>query len=205
MVSTTSMKSGSGTRVKEMNTTTIYSQQPLKQKTNMDFVYKVEKLLDLKPVDQLALRKSDEASSYLETPWSECNKPEGWWRIADKDDMVLLVAQKSLQHIENCDLPKPTQTVHYMKDLFSSIENLDASEIFQSSFGIYNANEYSHDSCSTGSSDDMNLPFGERGCLLHDSEKLYRQGAVQARTLFYLSASSYVVSSHCTVSYLYSP
>lgn len=205
MVSTASMKSGSGTRVKEMNTTTIYSQQPLKQKTNMDFVYKVEKLLDLKPVDQLALRKSDEASSYLETPWSECNKPEGWWRIADKDDMVLLVAQKSLQHIENCDLPKPTQTVHYMKDLFSSIENLDASEIFQSSFGIYNANEYSHDSCSTGSSDDMNLPFGERGCLLHDSEKLYRQGAVQARTLFYLSASSYVVSSHCTVSYLYSP
>ncbi|CAL9756147.1 unnamed protein product, partial [Musa acuminata subsp. burmannicoides] len=149
LVSTASMKSGSGTRVKEMNTTTIYSQQPLKQQTNMDFVYKVENLLDLKPVDQLALRKSDEASSYLETPWSGCNKPEGWWRIADKDDLALLVAQKSLQHIENCDLPEPTQTVHYMKDLFSSIENLDASEIFQSSFGIYNANEYSHDSCSS--------------------------------------------------------
>ncbi|CAL9051162.1 unnamed protein product [Musa banksii] len=91
LVSTASMKSGSGTRVKEMNTTTIYSQQPLKQQTNMDFVYKVEKLLDLKPVDQLALRKSDEASSYLETPWSGCNKPEGWWRIADKDDLALLV------------------------------------------------------------------------------------------------------------------
>ncbi|CAD5174144.1 unnamed protein product [Musa acuminata subsp. malaccensis] len=51
LVSTASMKSGSGTSVKEMNTTTIYSQQPLKQQTNMDFVYKVEKLLDLKPVD----------------------------------------------------------------------------------------------------------------------------------------------------------
>ncbi|URD94581.1 hypothetical protein MUK42_16529 [Musa troglodytarum] len=169
MVSTASMKSGSGTRVKE----------PLKKKTNMDFVYKVEKLLELKPVDQLALRKSDKASSHLETPGSGCNKPEAWWRIADKDDLALLVAQKSLQHIENCDLPKSTQTVHYMKDLFSSIENLDASEIFQSSFGICNANEYSHDSSSTGSSDDMNLPSGERGCLLHDSEKLYRQGAVQ--------------------------
>ncbi|CAL9085601.1 unnamed protein product, partial [Musa textilis] len=172
MVSTASMKSGSGTRVKEVNTTTIYSQQPLKKKTNMDFVYKVEKLLELKPVDQLALRKSDKASSHLETPGSGCNKPEAWWRIADKDDLALLVAQKSLQHIENCDLPKSTQTVHYMKDLFSSIENLDASEIFQSSFGICNANEYSHDSSSTGSSDDMNLPSGERGCLLHDSEKL---------------------------------
>nr|XP_018677099.1 PREDICTED: uncharacterized protein LOC103973726 [Musa acuminata subsp. malaccensis] len=118
------------------------------------------------------------------TPWSGCNKPEGWWHIADKDDLALLVAQKSLQHIENCDLPEPTQTVHYMKDLFSSIENLDASEIIQSSFGIYNANEYSHDSCSSGSSDDMNLPFGKRGCLLHESEKLYRQGAVQLLLCF---------------------
>ncbi|KAJ8486714.1 hypothetical protein OPV22_019199 [Ensete ventricosum] len=171
MVSTASMKSGSGTRFKEMNPTTIYSQQSLKQKANMDFVYKVEELLDLKLVDQLALRNSEKAFSYLETHWAGCNKPETWWRIADKDDLALLVAQKSLQHIENCDLPKPTRTVHYMKDLFSSIENLDASEIFQSSFGVCNANEYSHDSSSTRRSDDMNS--GERGCLLHDSEKLY--------------------------------
>ncbi|RWV88825.1 hypothetical protein GW17_00049059 [Ensete ventricosum] len=176
MVSTASMKSGSGTRFKEMNPTTIYSQQSLKQKANMDFVYKVEELLDLKLVDQLALRNSEKAFSYLETHWAGCNKPETWWRIADKDDLALLVAQKSLQHIENCDLPKPTRTVHYMKDLFSSIENLDASEIFQSSFGVCNANEYSHDSSSTGRSDDMNS--GERGCLLHDSEKLYRQATV---------------------------
>ncbi|RRT78017.1 hypothetical protein B296_00020202 [Ensete ventricosum] len=202
MVSTASMKSGSGTRFKEMNSTTIYSQQSLKQKANMDFVYKVEELLDLKPVDQLALRNSEKAFSYLETHWAGCNKPETWWRIADKDDLALLVAQKSLQHIENCDLPKPTRTVHYMKDLFSSIENLDASEIFQSSFGVCNANEYSHDSSSTGRSDDMNS--GERGCLLHDSEKLYRQATVHLLLCFISLQVLVVVSSHCTVSYLYS-
>ncbi|KAI3994032.1 hypothetical protein MKX01_028382 [Papaver californicum] len=38
-------------------------------------------------------------------PKIHCGKTEPWWRMADKDELAFFVAQKSLEHIENCDLP----------------------------------------------------------------------------------------------------
>ncbi|XP_039025272.1 uncharacterized protein LOC120158520 [Hibiscus syriacus] len=42
-----------------------------------------------------------------ESPWSGHEKAEPWWRTTDKDELASLVAQKSLDFIENCDLPLP--------------------------------------------------------------------------------------------------
>lgn len=39
-------------------------------------------------------------------------KPGPWWRTAGKDELASMVAQKSLEHIENCDLPHP-QPKHF--------------------------------------------------------------------------------------------
>ncbi|CAN1157116.1 hypothetical protein LINPERPRIM_LOCUS27677 [Linum perenne] len=42
-----------------------------------------------------------------ESPWTGTGKNVPWWRTADKDDLASLVAQKSLDYMENCDLPPP--------------------------------------------------------------------------------------------------
>ncbi|KAL1546163.1 hypothetical protein AAHA92_22804 [Salvia divinorum] len=45
---------------------------------------------------------------------AEKNAP--WWRTADTDELALLVAQRSLDYMENCDLPMP-QNTHVKKDV----------------------------------------------------------------------------------------
>ncbi|XP_026426099.1 uncharacterized protein LOC113322256 isoform X2 [Papaver somniferum] len=51
-------------------------------------------------------------------PKNQYQKTEPWWRITDKDELAFLVAQKSLEHIENCDLP-PVQNNNARKCSFS--------------------------------------------------------------------------------------
>ncbi|XVF80249.1 hypothetical protein PTKIN_Ptkin15bG0056000 [Pterospermum kingtungense] len=43
--------------------------------------------------------------------WVGGGNAEPWWRTTDKDELASLVAQKSLDFIENCDLPPP-QKMH---------------------------------------------------------------------------------------------
>lgn len=47
------------------------------------------------------------ASSDLESHLMGEEKSGPWWRTAGRDELASLVAQKSLEHIENCDLPHP--------------------------------------------------------------------------------------------------
>ncbi|XP_010556606.1 PREDICTED: uncharacterized protein LOC104825884 isoform X3 [Tarenaya hassleriana] len=48
----------------------------------------------------------------VEFPWVPSKKSQPWWRTTtDKDELALLVATNSLDHIQNCDLPPP-QKVH---------------------------------------------------------------------------------------------
>ncbi|RRT77605.1 hypothetical protein B296_00011409 [Ensete ventricosum] len=195
MVSTAFMKRGPETSVKEMNIMASSSQHPLKRKTDMyDYLYKEEQLLDLKLVDRLISKRLEKDSLDLETPWAGINKSEPWWRIADKDELASLVAQKSLQHIENCDLPKPTQTVHVAMDPFSTPDDLNTCGRLQSSFsgninaGICNANEYIDNTSFYGSSDNKNLSSGKGDHMGIDSDTMYRQVTVQLVLCFYHSA-----------------
>ncbi|BFG22184.1 hypothetical protein CerSpe_084580 [Prunus speciosa] len=45
-------------------------------------------------------------------PWIGGGRAEPWWRTTDRDELASLVAQKSLNHIENCDLPPPQKMYH---------------------------------------------------------------------------------------------
>ncbi|GLT79785.1 hypothetical protein SLA2020_512600 [Shorea laevis] len=63
--------------------------------------------LDMEPVEFPFSKKRHESSFDPESPWVGGYKTEPWWRTTDKDELASLVAQKSLDHIENCDLPPP--------------------------------------------------------------------------------------------------
>ncbi|OIW02300.1 hypothetical protein TanjilG_11194 [Lupinus angustifolius] len=39
--------------------------------------------------------------------WIEGEKAQPWWRTADRDKLSSFVSQKSVNHVENCDLPPP--------------------------------------------------------------------------------------------------
>ncbi|XP_052108417.1 uncharacterized protein LOC107463608 isoform X3 [Arachis duranensis] len=39
--------------------------------------------------------------------WIEVGKSWPWWRTSDRDELASFVSQKSVNHIENCDLPPP--------------------------------------------------------------------------------------------------
>ncbi|XWS48586.1 hypothetical protein CRYUN_Cryun13aG0089400 [Craigia yunnanensis] len=53
----------------------------------------------------------------------QAEKTEPWWRMTDKDDLASMVAQISVEHIENCDLPRP-QTKDFGKRQLPSLESL---------------------------------------------------------------------------------
>ncbi|KAI3933667.1 hypothetical protein MKW92_047591 [Papaver armeniacum] len=84
-------------RAKEVNETLKYFEDPEKDRI-LSFTSKSNRSsLDLK---------------------NQYQKTEPWWRITDKDELAFLVAQKSLEHIENCDLP-PVQNRNARKCSFS--------------------------------------------------------------------------------------
>ncbi|XP_042449856.1 uncharacterized protein LOC122034611 [Zingiber officinale] len=158
IVSSVFMTPDAERKVKEMNTKS-YSEHSLKIKRATDGCLHKEELLSQTP-DPFSLKRPEKTSLDLESPWSGTTKSEPWWRIADKDELSLLVSQKSSQHIENCDLPKPSQTIHV------PIGKLDA--------GICGANEYSDNTSSCGFDEKF---FYSGVNMLHQSEKLYSSQA----------------------------
>ncbi|ESW19322.1 hypothetical protein PHAVU_006G114600 [Phaseolus vulgaris] len=52
-------------------------------------------------------KKSNDFSLESDYSWIESDKAEPWWRTSDRDELASFVSQKSLNHIENCDLPPP--------------------------------------------------------------------------------------------------
>ncbi|KAL7083105.1 hypothetical protein ACP275_14G141400 [Erythranthe tilingii] len=66
-------------------------------------------------------KNTNEHCFYSESSWigaGEKNSP--WWRTADTEELALLVAQKSHDLIENCDLPNP-QNTHLKKETSTNI------------------------------------------------------------------------------------
>ncbi|OMO87926.1 hypothetical protein CCACVL1_08656 [Corchorus capsularis] len=60
--------------------------------------------------------------SDFESQLAQAQKTEPWWRMTDKDELASMVAQKSLEHIENCDLPRP-QTKDFRKGQLPSLDS----------------------------------------------------------------------------------
>ncbi|KAI7732971.1 hypothetical protein M8C21_004257, partial [Ambrosia artemisiifolia] len=70
----------------------------------MDSVYK--------EVDEFSLD-----SDFLHWMEIEKNHELPWWRMTDKDDLALFVAQRSSDFIENCDLPLP-RNASFKRDIY---------------------------------------------------------------------------------------
>ncbi|KAJ6806970.1 uncharacterized protein M6B38_106710 [Iris pallida] len=178
MVSTAFMKSDFETGIEGMKTASNTSQQPLKRKVDKgNYFLHDEELIHRKSSDRLINKKTEKASPDSEMPWLGVNKCEPWWHIADTDELALLVAQKSLEHIENCDLPRPTQTMHVSRDPLGCLERLDGNSHFFSPAGrkihtsMCNTIGCPQHSFSSGSMDEKYWSSSEVG---RDTKKLNR-------------------------------
>uniref|UniRef100_A0A1D1XEU4 Uncharacterized protein n=1 Tax=Anthurium amnicola TaxID=1678845 RepID=A0A1D1XEU4_9ARAE len=133
MLSTNFLKHETEARAEELMTPNNDFQQ--QNKLNADLGenwYQDGDLMDWKAFDRLISKKSEKACFDLETPSTGSEKTEPWWRIANKDELASLVAQKSLEHFENCDLPRP-QRVHFCGNPCGRLEGFDDHRLFVSS------------------------------------------------------------------------
>ncbi|KAJ8900443.1 hypothetical protein K2173_025220 [Erythroxylum novogranatense] len=77
-------------------------------------------------------KRSNDCCFDPESPWIADEKNLPWWRTTDKDDLATLVAQKSLDFIENCDLPPP-QKMHVKRYSCACPGSSDHFELLASS------------------------------------------------------------------------
>ncbi|XP_043716713.1 uncharacterized protein LOC122664798 isoform X2 [Telopea speciosissima] len=123
-------------------------------------------------------RPSKKLCPDLGSPWMGAEKTEPWWRTVDKDDLASLVALKSLEHIENCDLPRP-QMMHVSRGPFTCFESFDHGSIFSSSLdhkdniGLSNPIDYSQGSRTSGSVGGNQVEYCESGHSIYCSERLH--------------------------------
>ncbi|XP_038875629.1 uncharacterized protein LOC120068032 isoform X2 [Benincasa hispida] len=80
-----------------------------------EFHYIEDHFTDLHNFDSPISKQGEKVSFDLESHWTRIEKTKPWWRSASKDELASLVARKSLENLENCDLPQP-RTKHQSKD-----------------------------------------------------------------------------------------
>ena len=96
--------------LQDLMTVGCYSQASKCRQTASNCFYKDNEFPGFEFIDPEPL-KNPEKDFDMDVPWKEGEKTQPWWQIADENELALLVAERVTQHIENCDLPRPTQTV----------------------------------------------------------------------------------------------
>ncbi|KAI3835589.1 hypothetical protein MKW98_027501 [Papaver atlanticum] len=169
-VSTTCMKNDAEAKHQELKAVNSNgTQKPLKRKDAGDFWYKDDELVDLDSIDQLILKQNFD----FETPWIGGGKSEPWWRTVDKDELASLVAQKSTEHIENCDLPPP-QSTKVRRGPFIGLENFDHGGIFSSSLDLKGS--------TTVRNGGPTCALGGKGHSLYNSEKSFSYSSTNSNS-----------------------
>ncbi|GMY06850.1 dmx-like protein 1 [Fagus crenata] len=110
-----------------------------------------------------------------ESPWIGGYKTEPWWRITDKDELASLVMKKSLNHIENCDLPPP-QKIYVRRHPYGHIgcfESDDALASKSQTCGISNRTHV-QDCPDLGKTYENRGASSEEGCSVIGSGKSSR-------------------------------
>ncbi|KAI3416777.1 uncharacterized protein J3R85_015034, partial [Psidium guajava] len=82
-----------------------------------------------------------------DSPWTSNPKNHPWWHAMDKGEVASLVAKKSLDHVENCDLPPP-QKLHVKQCTYSKIRCFnqdDPSHLKAQSQALSKPPVWSHD------------------------------------------------------------
>lgn len=109
------IENGQDTRMQDFKAVISNSPKYATGKDVSEFWYLDDHLMNLDTLNCLVSQDPKKLSSDFESHWVGADKTEPWWRSAGKDDLASLVAQKSLEHIENCDLPRPRATKNYRK------------------------------------------------------------------------------------------
>lgn len=130
MVSTAFMKQTSETASEEFKT---LSGSLKCRGTSNNFLHEDKEFMEFKTFDPLFPKKPRKAQYEMDAPWEEDRKSQPWWQVADEDGLASLVAERAMQHIENNDLPKPTQILRVHGEKLNSHENKDASGNLSSS------------------------------------------------------------------------
>lgn len=113
----------------ELKAVTGYeSQRNTNKKDLEEFWYLDDKFMGLDSFNCLAPKQAMMLSSDLGSDWVGSKKTEPWWRSAGQDELASLVAQRSLENIENCDLPRP-QAKHFRKGPSACTDFFDHDEI----------------------------------------------------------------------------
>lgn len=134
-----------------------------------EFWYGDDNLMDWDPLNCSFSKQPNKFSSDLDSQWMGAQKNEPWWRTADKDELASLVAQKSLDHIENCDLPRP-QAKHFRNGPSASLECFGRDGILSSSLdrtsemGLSSLTKCIHESPSS-------VSMNKKHCTLGDVER----------------------------------
>ncbi|KAL1541230.1 hypothetical protein AAHA92_25479 [Salvia divinorum] len=168
-----------GIKVEEEKLRSIYHQNwqdPLR----IEFEEDMEELRDMFIVSSEASKSSGGLYFDTESSWARTEKNIPWWRTADTEELAFLVSQKSLDLIENCDLPTP-QSVNVKKNLSSDLSCLSHSEISTSlpvrKFGIRD----DHRSATHGSSTAASAGSYSRNFRMITDEHLLSSAKTQSR------------------------
>ncbi|XP_006659382.1 uncharacterized protein LOC102700820 [Oryza brachyantha] len=161
MVSTAFMKHSSETDLQEMEDMVGYSQVPLKCKENAnDYLFDDKEFLDFKNVS-----RPQKANFDIDAPWKGGERSQPWWQITDENELALLVAEKAMQTIENCDLPRPSHTIRVQGAESRSHENMGTYRGVSRPAGTVSypdPGQCEHIECSysTASTDELELTNG---------------------------------------------
>lgn len=98
-----------------------------------EFHYIEDHFTDLHNLDNQISGRGEKVSLDLESHWIGIEKTKPWWRSASKDELASLVARKSLENVENCDLPQP-RTKHQSKNESTCFECFDQDCFLNSPF-----------------------------------------------------------------------
>lgn len=148
-VSVTCTKNDQSKGMQELKAETGNGPQLPKKRDPGEFWYSDDHLMNLDSFNCLSSEEPKKLSSGLESQWVGTEKTEPWWRSAGKDELASLVAQKSLEHIENCDLPRP-QIKHSRKGPSAFDPNSSIDQMAE--LGFSNMDTYTWGSFTSGHS-----------------------------------------------------
>lgn len=178
MVSSAFTKYSLETGLEEMKTVGSYSQVSKCIETLSNCLYKDNESPDFECIDRAPLKNPDKASFDMDAPWKgENTRP--WWQIADEDQLASLVAERATQHIENCDLPRPTQTVRINRTELHTRKHIGdyggpSSPAGRVSHPVPGHCDHIECSYSTGSTDELVLLYGNGVWEQHGRNDTYR-------------------------------
>ncbi|KAI4328930.1 hypothetical protein L6164_021243 [Bauhinia variegata] len=139
----------------------------------MDMMDKHEKV-QIDPVGYSVTKKTNTLSLGPDYSWIEGDKTEPWWRTTDRDELVSLVSQKSLIHIENCDLPPPQRKYVKRHPYCSRGDDKSRAASFNwetKSSGSSNLTAYSQGSLDSKLMHGKQGPSAKEGLLYYASDK----------------------------------